>query len=129
MTLPPRPRILLVDDDELLRRTFARILVAKFDVVEAGNGREALEILSTAEFDAVVTDLEMPLLGGDEIVGWLEANRPSLAQRVVVVTGGAKRVAQVEWLRTVDMARVLRKPCSAGELVAAVDGALRRGEP
>lgn len=125
----PRPRVLLVDDDDLLRRTFARVLAVRFDVTEASDGRRAVELLGAETFDAVVTDLEMPFVGGDGVAAWLATNQPALAERLIVVTGGAKHVAQVEWLRTVEPGRLLRKPCAASDLVSAVEAVLRGGAP
>jgi len=64
-------RILIIDDEELVRFTVREILgVAGHDVVEATNGAEALEKLAAGEptIDAVICDIEMPEMDGYEFV-------------------------------------------------------------
>ncbi len=128
MTSPPkRPRILVVDDDEHLRRTLARMLAGTYEVTLAPHGAKALEILATETFDAVLTDLEMPHVGGDGLVRWLEEHQPAMAACVVVMTGGAKRAEQLAWLRAFDRDRVVAKPSSVADIVRALEAVLHRG--
>jgi len=124
MTGAQRPRVLIVDDDERLRRTFARVVGARYEVSVAENGRDAVALLEKESFDAVLTDLEMPELGGDGLVTWLEQNRPALARRAIVVTGGAKRAEQAAWLAAFDQRRVVKKPCIVEEVLSAIEGVL-----
>ncbi|TVP78835.1 MAG: PAS domain-containing hybrid sensor histidine kinase/response regulator, partial [Gemmatimonadales bacterium] len=73
-----RPQILVVDDDEILRRVTARALrTREYRVVEAADGLEALEIVE--EFgppDLVISDLVMPGLTGPELLEHLRASYP-----------------------------------------------------
>jgi DNA-binding response OmpR family regulator len=66
----PRRTVLLVDDEELLRRMLARLLdEAGFDVVEAENGSAALRAaqgVDSSSLSLVVTDIHMPLMSGTE---------------------------------------------------------------
>lgn len=124
MTGAQRPRVLIVDDDERLRRTFARVIATRFEVSVAENGAVAVALLEKETFDAVLTDLEMPELGGDGVVAWLEQNRPHLARRVIVVTGGAKRADQSAWLDAFDERRVIQKPCAVEDVLAAIERVL-----
>ncbi len=123
-----KPRILLVDDEPMIRRTLARALASKFEVTVASDGVTAIAILETAEFDAVMTDLEMPNLGGDGLVAWLELHRPTLAKKAVVLTGGASTGARAVWLSHFDKARILLKPCTIDVLTASLQRACRRGD-
>jgi CheY-like chemotaxis protein len=72
--------VLVVEDDPLVRTMARRSLAdAGFEVLEAANGREALDLI--AEHDAVevvLTDLAMPELGGQELAQRLSALRPGL---------------------------------------------------
>ncbi len=124
-----RPSVLLIDDDDALRRSVRRALRAIFEVTEAEDGTVALQILEERPFEVIVTDLEMPHLGGDGVFGWLEANRPALLKRVIVCTGGASTAARAEWLRSFDPTRVLEKPCTSAELIAAIEAVLKAGDP
>ncbi len=128
MTSPHRPRVLFVDDDAVTRSAVARALVQTFDVTQASDGVEAVELLQKHTFDAIVTDLEMPRMAGNELIAWLEANQPNVAKRVVVMTGGAKHPTQIAWLRAFDAARIVAKPASLGTLVRAIGDAIERGK-
>jgi CheY-like chemotaxis protein len=59
-----KPHVLLVDDDERLLRALKRRLGGAFAVTVARHGSEGLA-QGPAAFDAIVTDLDMPLVGGD----------------------------------------------------------------
>src|SRR5512134_475229 len=67
-------RILVVDDEASLRDVLGRILSAEgYEVRNAGNGREALDLLSAERFDFVLCDLRMPVMGGLELLGEITA--------------------------------------------------------
>ena len=87
MTRPPTARILLVDDDEDARALMARALRGMgHQVIEAADGAEALR-LDLGTFDAVLTDVQMPAVGGREVLA--AVGRASRAIPVVVFTGFA----------------------------------------
>lgn len=59
------PRILVVDDAKTMRDTLKDLLVPNgFDVIEAGNGEQGLEMLSQHAVDLVISDLNMPGMDG-----------------------------------------------------------------
>jgi DNA-binding NarL/FixJ family response regulator len=65
-------RVMLVDDQELLRAGFRMVLGAQPDievVAEAGDGAQAIEVLRTVEVDVVLMDVRMPRMGGVEAIG------------------------------------------------------------
>lgn len=112
--------ILLVEDDDAVRRVVRRILdSAGYEVIEAGNGQEALEVVEryAGNVDLVVTDAVMPALGGPELVRYLRRASPGL--RVLFMSGYALD----------DIGRMgdelggsafLGKPFSSGELLGRV---------
>src|SRR5262249_16709916 len=58
--------ILLVDDEQLLRRSFGRLLRQRgFDVTEAAGGAEALNLYASGKHDLVILDLDMPGINGE----------------------------------------------------------------
>src|SRR5438132_1458194 len=62
-------RILLVEDEEILRKLARAILVDEgYDVLVAADGEEALRISASEPFDLLVTDMVMPKLGGKELI-------------------------------------------------------------
>jgi CheY-like chemotaxis protein len=81
-------RILVVDDELSIREVLAQMLAAEgHDVVTAASGAEALTCLSQEEFQVVITDLKMPEISGQELYAEIKASDPSLAQRVIFITG------------------------------------------
>src|SRR5439155_1726943 len=90
----PKLRILVVDDDAVNRQAMRLLLEREgHEVVAVENGLEAIERLGPASdrFDAVVTDLQMPRLGGRALYEQLQEQRPQLAERFVFVTGDRAR--------------------------------------
>ena len=86
--LPPRPRVLLVDDDEVnLLLTAAALRERGFEVTEAASGSEALGLLSTRAPDVVVLDALMPELDGFETCSLLRATPGFESLPVLMLTG------------------------------------------
>jgi len=85
-----RGRVLLVDDDPLVRAALSRALGREHDVEPVPSGRAALEHLrSDRAWDVVICDLMMPDLTGRQLYEIIEQEHPDLAARMVFVTGGA----------------------------------------
>jgi two-component system cell cycle sensor histidine kinase/response regulator CckA len=102
--------LLLVEDDESVRALIARGLRSRgFDVIEAANGREALEALAHRAVDLVVCDVIMPEMDGPT----LAKARPDL--KILFISGYA-----VEGLP------FLPKPFTLGQLVTAVKETMGR---
>jgi CheY-like chemotaxis protein len=90
--MKPPVTVLIVDDLPEIRLLLRRILEpAGYEVTEASSGLEAIEILAdNRPLDLLVADLDMPELGGDEMVRRIRASRPDL--KVLYVTGHIDRV-------------------------------------
>jgi two-component system cell cycle sensor histidine kinase/response regulator CckA len=94
--VPERPRgsasILIVDDDEELRRFMSRILERNgYHVTEAGSGEEALRVVDQFDgtFDLMVSDVVMGEMSGRDLAASLQSRRPDLL--VLLVSGTANR--------------------------------------
>ncbi len=73
--MTPRKKILLIDDDESILLAVARVLtVSGFDAVSAPGGLRGLELISSAQPDAVVCDVNMPDLDGFEVLRRVRAD-------------------------------------------------------
>lgn len=80
-------RLLVAEDQSMLRDAMCQLLEFQPDVTEvlqAANGREAMEILADQTVDIAILDVEMPVKNGLEVLEWLKANQP--ATKVVIVT-------------------------------------------
>lgn len=62
-----RPKVLIVEDNENFRLFLGRCLSENYDVVEAGDGKEALDYLARYAFDIVISDVMMPIMDGIEL--------------------------------------------------------------
>ena len=80
--------VLVVEDEPALAAAVAEALTdAGYSVDRAGDGEEALERIDEREYDLVVCDLKMPRLDGMSFYRAIAATAPSLARRVIFVTG------------------------------------------
>ena len=79
-------KVLVVDDDAVVGRSFDRVLADKgYDVSTALNGKEALNKCSGEEYDVVFTDIKMPGMDGLEVARRIKAKCPWTP--VVIITG------------------------------------------
>lgn len=119
----PAPRVLVVDDEPLLRLMSADHLSdAGFDVLEASNAEEALRLLEEMDDISVVfTDVDMPgRLDGFELAERIEARWPRIG---VLVTSGGRLP---EEMRPAGGRRFVAKPYRPAEVVRLIDGFLSR---
>lgn len=123
--LPPPPhtrqRVLVVDDESALREVQRRMLARlDVDVTLAATGADACAALLDSDFDVVVTDLRMPgAVSGADLIAWLSRERPSLAERTLIVTGDVASDTVAASL-SVGTHRVLSKPFSRVDYLASV---------
>ena len=84
--LPQPGRILVVDDEELIRTLLTEILsMDGHDITTAEDGRQAIDLLDRQEFDLVITDMVMPGLNGVEVLRAAKSIDPEFP--VIVMTG------------------------------------------
>jgi CheY-like chemotaxis protein len=88
--VPPVLRVLLVDDEHVVRHVLAAVLTHEgFVVDEAGDGQEALTCLNEREPDVVVTDLQMPRLDGRELCRQMKDNPATRRIPIILVTSSS----------------------------------------
>jgi CheY-like chemotaxis protein len=91
------PAALVVDDSMLIRYTVCRSLEERgFAVESATNGLEALQILSRATPDLIVTDMQMPKMSGSELITALKKNPKTANIPIIIVAGRASGFDQKE---------------------------------
>jgi PAS domain S-box-containing protein len=113
------PTVLLVDDNADMRTYLQRLLSARFDVVTAANGEEALAAVEQRLPDLVLTDVMMPRLDGFELLKALRTNERTREIPVVLLSARAGEDSRVEGLDA-GADDYLLKPFSARELHARV---------
>src|SRR5712671_254298 len=104
------PRLLLVDDDDFVRSALSRALnrTGGFTVIPAEHGRRALELLATEQVDAVLTDLQMPVMDGLTLLA--ELFEKEIRLPVAVMTGQQIHADLRHRLQTYGIAAVFSKP-------------------
>jgi two-component system cell cycle sensor histidine kinase/response regulator CckA len=111
--------VLIVDDDELVRKFVERVLrEAGYQTATASGGSEGLEVAAALEtLDILVTDLMMPTMNGDELARRIRASAPGV--KVLYLTGFSDRLFKEKVTLWADEA-FLDKPCSVKGLLQAV---------
>jgi DNA-binding response OmpR family regulator len=119
------PRILLIDDDDQLRQVLEKVLVrAGYEVVSAGNGREAGKVLDGFTPDLVITDLVMPEQEGLETIRSLRKTNPGLPIMAISGSVGPGSGDFLKVARLLGVNATLAKPFEPKELVAKVSEVL-----
>jgi signal transduction histidine kinase/ActR/RegA family two-component response regulator len=123
----PRARVLLVDDDVLVRIGLRRLLGREYVLDEAGSVEEALSIVRVHgdDLDAIVCDLVMPDGGARKVIEGLQRIAPRLADATVLMTGGAVDESTQAMLDA-HADRVLRKPVDVAAVRALIERVRRR---
>ncbi len=80
--------VLVVEDEEALRVMIGEVLEQDgYQVQLCEGGQQAIEIMKVKRFDAIITDLKMPGIGGRELYTFVQKYYPTLAPRVLFITG------------------------------------------
>jgi DNA-binding NtrC family response regulator len=115
-------RVLFVDDEEAVRASWNRYLTQQgFDVVTAEDGQRAVNQLSNAPVDVVISDLRMPGLDGLELLAWVHDRKPDT--RFILLTGYGNEEVERK-ARALGAFEYLNKPISPEALSAIVTAAL-----
>jgi CheY-like chemotaxis protein len=103
-------KVLVVDDDPVVGKSFDRVLSGKgYAVITARNGEEALDKLRNEAYDVVFTDIKMPGMNGLEVAERVKASQPWLP--VVIVTGYGTDANEAR-AKAAGVSSFLRKPLS-----------------
>jgi len=118
-------RILLVEDETLLRRLIAQFLRGEgFEIVEAGDGREGVERFSSSNpFDLVLLDLNLPILPGIEVCRRIKLQRP---KQPVIICSAAILDSHIAALAAMEVDQFLSKPYHPAELLSRITIELQR---
>jgi two-component system, OmpR family, KDP operon response regulator KdpE len=116
--------VLIVDDERSIRLSLRTILANfGFEIVEAARGEEALALVRTAQFDAVLLDINMPGIDGVEVCKSIRKFSPRLPIIMLTVQGGEDRKVDALDSGADDY---ITKPFQLRELTARLRAAVRR---
>lgn len=117
--MPDEKRILVVEDDAAIRSLLETLLAHSGYACELSpDGHDAVRRLRSSDYDAILLDLMLPGQFGFDIIRFLNAERPKLSPRVIVLTAASQAT-----LRDFDASQVhavMRKPFELDQLLARV---------
>jgi DNA-binding response OmpR family regulator len=114
-------KILVIDDDYLMRYTMARILRGHgYEVVTAADGERGMTVFRGAAPDLVITDIIMPQQEGIETIRLMRRERPDA--KIIAMSGGMQigNLDVLEIARQLGADDVMHKPFDAAELLGRV---------
>ncbi len=119
--------ILIVDDSPAMRTFIHRVIkLSGMDVaeyLEAGDGAEALDIVVSGRVDAVLTDINMPVMDGEEFVRRLRGH-PALRATPVIVVSTDATAQRIQNMLALGASGYLQKPFGPEQLRSEVERAL-----
>src|SRR5659263_469414 len=116
-------KILVVDDEEVVRRSYVRSLAGEYCYVEvASSGRDALQVMGQRPFDVVLLDLLMPGMNGMTVLKTIKQKWPE--SEVVVITG-YPAVETAKEAVTLGAYDYLAKPAGPDDIINAANGAMQ----
>jgi len=119
-------RILVIDDEELIRQTVTATLQRFGHTVSAAaDGEAGVDLFQREAFELVITDVRMPGMSGPDVIRVLRPLRPGIP--IIIIGGGGSipPVGSESFAREVGADRVLQKPFAMRQLNAAVSELLK----
>lgn len=117
-------RIVIADDSGtarmVIRRCLSIIGLADADVLEACDGAQALDLLKQQDTDLLITDLNMPVMTGEQLLKRVKANPRLTGIPVLVITSAGNQAREVE-LTALGAYGVLNKPVSPALLMQRLE--------
>ena len=122
-------RVLLTDDNAINRQVIKLFLAPQgCDIVEATNGKEALDKIASGEFDLVLLDVHMPVMDGKEAIARIRANPKWAGLPVIALTADAMSGDREKYL-ALGMTDYVSKPVDQRELIAKMYQVLKLEGP
>jgi DNA-binding response OmpR family regulator len=119
-----KPRLLLVDDEEMFLEFLSRRLIAyQYDVTICLSGEKAIEMAMKQDFDVVILDVLMPGMDGIETLGEIKKIKP--LTEVIMLTGHAYRESGIQGMK-LGAYSYLSKLCDTEDLIAKINKAYDR---
>lgn len=120
--MPVKPKILIVDDEEMLRTTMTSELEGEgYQVDNAVNGQTAIDILTSNEFDLILLDIKMPKVDGFGVLRFVKDRWPKTKVVMLKDVGDLKNAIEAKNLGAKDS---ISKPYDIVDLLTTVERVL-----
>jgi two-component system alkaline phosphatase synthesis response regulator PhoP len=121
-------KVLIADDEiHIIHVVAIKLRNNGYDVVSANNGAEAYELVGSERPDIIVTDYQMPVMTGIELIQKLRDNESTRSIPVILLTARSFAISQ-EQQQQLDVAACLSKPFSPKELLKSIQDILHERE-
>lgn len=111
-------KILVVDDDPVIGKSFQRVLSRNYAVVTAKDGAEALQKIAEDKYDAVYTDIKMPGMDGIEVAKHIKATQSWLP---VVIISGYATTENESRAKAAGVESIMHKPLTPEMIINSTD--------
>ncbi len=134
-----KKRILLVDDEETLRWTLHEALVEEgYDIENTNDSIKALELVKKSDYDLVISDLKMPIMGGLQLISEIKKIHPDIKAVIITAYGSIETVIEAMHLGVADfiskpfkiehMKRVIHKVLHSSSVIHVRDTKNNKGQ-
>ncbi len=112
-------KILVIDDEEVIRNFIQRVLTREGHIVETiGDSRIAIEVITKGNYDIMITDLKMPGVTGIEIAKRVKETLPQV--KIIIITGSTSFETETK-AKEIGIKHYLIKPFGIKELMDVVN--------
>ncbi len=113
--------VLLVEDYEVLRDLFSRILIQEHECCAVNTAEEAIELLNKRDFNVIIVDISLPKMNGIELLKYVRQKYPALP---VIMMSGGNACLRPEDFKRLGAICYLEKPFPLCDLIDSVKRAL-----
>jgi PAS domain S-box-containing protein len=118
--------VLVVEDEASLRDFLAEVLIeGGFFVEAASTGEQAIDLVGKRKFDAVISDIKMPGIGGKDLYLYIHRHHPEMVEKIVFITGDVLSKDTLLFLQTIN-GRFIEKPFNVDALIAILNDVLSK---
>jgi CheY-like chemotaxis protein len=123
-----RAKILVVDDEAVIRQLLIQLLSRKGHKVEAvDNGNDAMEMLNRTDYDLILLDIKLPGISGSEVYEHIKAKDRELAKKVIFITGDIMGADTKDFLGNTGIPRIT-KPFDIQKLSAEIESYINKNK-
>ncbi len=116
-----RPTVLIAEDDPVFRRVISfSIQAAGMNCELASNGLEAISIIERCSIDLIITDHQMPLCSGLELIEYVRSNEHLSSIPIILCTAKGFELNASQLVDSHSLLAVMRKPFSPRQMVGLV---------
>lgn len=115
-------KYLIIEDNESIAKMLSEILsIEGHDTVVSHDGRNALSIIDSQKFDAILLDISMPQFSGFDVIDKLESTGKLKENKIVILTASSNIEKDIESLKERGVFSVLKKPVDSDILLGVLD--------